>query len=131
MTIISAPSNLDSRHPQRCWEYDMVADISAECYTAYLSARKSLLAGWIQAEIKSLDVVHSVLVELVSFISSLWGSSSVHVLVRLERDVASSNNYVRMNSIYIDHSSVQLKKNSSKLPKKVFLREKLTSLIFI
>jgi len=99
--------------------------------TEVLGMRWFLLAGWIQAEIKSLDVVHSVLVELVSFISSLWGSSSVHVLVRLERDVASSNNYVQMNSIYIDHSSVQLKKNSSKLPKKVFLREKLTSLIFI
>jgi len=94
----------------------MVADLSAECYTAYLSARRNLLAGWIQAEIKNLDVVRSELVELVSFISSLWGSSNVHVLIRLERDVAFSNNYVQMNSIYINHFPGRLK-DSSKLPK--------------
>jgi len=108
----------------------MVADLSAKCYTAYFSARRSLLAEWIQAEIKSLDVVCSELVELVSFILSLWGSSSVHALIRLERDVVSSNTYVQVNSIYVDHFSVRLK-NSGKLSKKIFLREKLTSLLSV
>jgi len=106
----------------------MVADLSAKCYTAYFSARRSLLAEWIQAEIKSLDVVRSE--QLVSFILSLWGSSSVHALIRLERDVVSSNTYVQVNSIYVDHFSVRLK-NSGKLSKKIFLREKLTSLLSV
>ena len=35
------------------------------------------------------------------------------------------------NDVYIDHSLVRLKKNSSKLPPKAFLRERLTSLLSV
>ncbi|KAF9445796.1 hypothetical protein P691DRAFT_805193 [Macrolepiota fuliginosa MF-IS2] len=41
-----------------------LSSLLSECYNAYFSARRSLLAGWIQEEIKALDVVRGELVEL-------------------------------------------------------------------
>jgi hypothetical protein len=43
-----------------------LSSLLSECSTAYFAARRSLLAGWIQEEIKALDVVRGELVELVS-----------------------------------------------------------------
>ncbi|KAF5357255.1 hypothetical protein D9756_006491 [Leucocoprinus leucothites] len=43
---------------------DDLSSLLSECYTAYFNARRSLLAGWIQEEIKGLDVVRGELVEL-------------------------------------------------------------------
>lgn len=43
-----------------------LSSLLSECSTAYFTARRSLLAGWIQEEMKTLDVVRGELVELVS-----------------------------------------------------------------
>ncbi|XP_006463266.1 hypothetical protein AGABI2DRAFT_207960 [Agaricus bisporus var. bisporus H97] len=41
-----------------------LSSLLSECSTAYFAARRSLLAGWIQEEMKTLDVVRGELVEL-------------------------------------------------------------------
>jgi hypothetical protein len=42
-----------------------LSSLLRECYAAYFSARRNLLANWIQEEIKGLDVARGELVELV------------------------------------------------------------------
>ncbi|KXN91833.1 Conserved oligomeric Golgi complex subunit 3 [Leucoagaricus sp. SymC.cos] len=43
---------------------DDLSSLLSECYAAYFNARRSLLAAWVQEEIKGLDVVRGELVEL-------------------------------------------------------------------
>jgi hypothetical protein len=56
---------LESRASQPSYHDDLSALLD-ECYHAYFNARRSLLLGWVQEEVRALNVSGGDLVELVN-----------------------------------------------------------------